>query len=434
MRLITFGVIVFSLLLSILNSCKKDEDTESPRISISSPYENTIYNVFDVVSVQASVSDNKQLESVSVGLLDAQMNVAYISVPATITSPSTNINVSYYLDDIHLESGIYYIKVTASDGENNINAYKKIQINAVPKALKKVFLVTKPSSVQTNISYVDSTFSNIVPYQSFSGDHIGSSVSSYFQQMYSCGNYTGAFRSIDLSNNAVKFTVPCVQSVYPYFTGYLGFEKTVYVSFYSGMLRGYDHNGNIVYSAAANSGHYVQNFTFSGGYLLAEQVDQQTAARVLTSHQTTGVGYQQLGLTQDVVAFCEKNNENMFVFGNVSGQATIQLFDRNANNLWNPYPFSLATGALLSAVKIDSNTFLLGHSNGTIYKYQYQPSSVTTYLSGYVAKQLIYDDLNDDVYIVEDNALTRVYYSSGGVHNSVSSSETILSASLLFNR
>ncbi|MCC6837144.1 MAG: hypothetical protein IT234_01285 [Bacteroidia bacterium] len=106
MRSTTFCVIVFSVLQSILSSCKKDEDTEPPRISISSPYENAIYDVFDVVSVQASVSDNKQLESVSVGLLDDQMNVAYISVPATITSPSTNINVSYYLDDIHLESGI----------------------------------------------------------------------------------------------------------------------------------------------------------------------------------------------------------------------------------------------------------------------------------------------------------------------------------------
>ncbi len=434
MRSTLLCLILNLVLMSCINSCKKDEDTEPPRISISSPYENAIYNVFDVVSVQASISDNRQLELVNVGLLDAQMNVAYISVPATIASPSTSINVSYYLDDIHLESGIYYIKVSASDGENSINAYKKIQINAVPKVLKKVFLVTRPSTFQTRVSYIDSTFSSIIPYQLFSGDHIGSSASSYFQQIYNCGNYTGSFSSIDLSNNATKFTVPCVQSVYPYFTGYLGLEKTVYASYYSGILRGYDHNGNIVYGANANSGHYVQNFIFSGGYLLTEQVDQQTSTRVLTSHQTTGVGYQQVGLSQDVVAFCEKDNENVFVFGNVAGQGIIQLFDRNTNNLWNPYPFSLSTGALLSAVRIDSNTFLLGHSNGNIYKYQYQPSSVTTYLSGYVAKQLIYDELNDEVYIVQDNVLTRVYYSSGGVHNSISSSETILNACLLYNR
>ena len=79
------------------------------------------------------------------------------------------------------------------------------------------------------------------------------------------------------------------------------------------------------------------------------------------------------------------------------------LFDRINNNLWNPYPFSLATGNLLSALKLDPDIYLLGHSNGTIYKYQYSMSSVTTFLTGYTAIKLKYDEVNNKLYVVEAN-------------------------------
>jgi hypothetical protein len=429
------GIILFSIgvLLSI-QSCKKDDDSQAPVISISSPYENEIFDVYDVALVAGNVRDDQKLESVTVNLLDEQNNVAYIGLPVPFTSPSSSFQVSYALDNIHLESGIYYIHITASDGVNDANAYKKIQINAVPKVLKNVLVSTAANSSQTKLYSIDSTFSVLNPVHSFSGDYIGASASSYFQQFTNCGNYSGAFSSIDLTTNVVKYTVPCVISASPYFTGYYATEKFSYVSYYNGFVKGYDHNGNVMYNANANPNHYIENFGFNGGYLLAEQVDKQTSARVLTSHQTTGVGYQQTGITQDVIAFCEKDNSNVFVFGNVAGQGVIQLFDRNNNNLWNPYPFPLATGALLSAVKIDSNTFLLGHSNGTIYKYQYQTSSVTTYLAGYIAKQLIFDDLNNEIYVVENNSISRFNYATAAVQNSIASPETILGLHLLYNR
>jgi len=425
--------VFISVILSI-QSCKKDDDSQEPVISISSPYENQVFDVYDVVLVKGTVSDDRKLESLTVNLLDEQNNVAYIGLPIPFTSPSSSFQLNYALDDIHLESGVYYIHITASDGVNESQAYKKIFINAVPKKLKKLLVSTYANSIQTNLFYIDSSYSALNALQSFSGDYLASSASSYFQQFNKCGNYTGALTSIDLTTAATVFNVPNAISSNPYFTGYFATEKFSYVAYYSGMLKGYDHNGNGIYNANANANHYIENFCFNGGYLLSEQVDKQTSARILNSHQTTGVGYQQTGMTQDVIAFCEKDQENVFVFGNVAGQGVIQLFDRVNNNLWNPYPFPLATGSLLSAVKIDSNTFLLGHSNGTIYKYQFQTSSVTAYLTGYTAKQLIYDDLNNEIYVVEANSIARFNYVTGTFQNSIPSSETILGVQLLYNR
>jgi hypothetical protein len=94
----------------------------------------------------------------------------------------------------------------------------------------------------------------------------------------------------------------------------------------------------------------------------------------------------------------------------------------------------LPPGSILSAVRIDPDTYLIGLSNGLIYKYQYLSSSLTTYLSGYTAKELKYDALNNNVYIVENNLMTAVDYISKSVVHSLSSAENILGISFLYNR
>jgi hypothetical protein len=122
------------------------------------------------------------------------------------------------------------------------------------------------------------------------------------------------------------------------------------------------------------------------------------------------------------------------VFGNIGGQATIQLFDRINNNLWSPYPFPLASGSLLCVLQLDSDTYLLGHSNGIIYKYQYSMNSVTSYLSGYTAVKMKFDEVNNRLYVVEANQVSSFDYSTLALVNSINSSETILDLHFLYNR
>jgi hypothetical protein len=155
---------------------------------------------------------------------------------------------------------------------------------------------------------------------------------------------------------------------------------------------------------------------------------------MLVTYFPTASSEKNCTLTQDVVSFCEKDISDVFLFGNISGQGVIQLYDRINNNLWNPYPFSLATGSVLSAVKIDSDTYLIGHSNGTIYKYNYLSSSVTAYLTGYTAIQLKFDNLNNEVYVVEANKISTFDYTTATLNHSANSSDMIYGINLLYNR
>jgi len=429
---------IFSLLIvavSFFDSCKKKEtDMLGPIVTITAPAINQSFNVFDLITVHASLSDDTKITAVSVSIVNDQYTPVVTSVSVPVTSPTMTLNTTYYIDNIHLLSGTYYLLITATDGTNDSHAYQKIYINAVPKTLKKIFVTSSTNSSQTNLSYIDSTFTTIVPYHNFSGDYISSSVSSYYQQAYMCGYYTGNFQGITLNNNAVKFTVTPLITSEPYFTGFYNDDMNNYVARYDGHIKGYDYLGNPIYSATATGSFYPTKFCFNNNYLIAEEIDKTSSAKKLATYYPTGSPLQEVSITQDVVAFCEKDFENVFVFGNVSGLGIIQLFNRTTNNLWSPYPYSLGTGSILSALKIDDDTYLIGYSNGTILKYQYQNSSVTNYLTGYTAIQLKYDDVNNRIIVVEANRITAIDYPTAVLVKTINSSETILGVNLLYNR
>jgi hypothetical protein len=428
-----YFLIIF-LLLTGLFSCKKDTDGKAPLITINNPILNQSFNVFDYITVNASVSDETQLTSISVSLMDVNDNYAHVSLPVTVTSSSMTFNLQYLLDNIHLETGIYYIKITASDGENDSNVFQKIYLIALPKQLKKLFVISKTGSTHTILSNIDSAFSSMIPYHSFNGDYLSSSLSSYYQQAYICGNFTGNFTGYTLLYNTPKFTVAPVISSNPYFTGYYHTDKHSYVCLYNGNINGYDYAGSIVYSANAIAGYYAQSICLNDGFLIAEEKEILSMSKKLVTYYATGSQEKNCPLSQDVIQFCEKNNSNVFVFGNISGQATIQLFDRINNNLWSPYPFSLAAGSLLSVLQLDSDNYLLGHSNGTIYKYQYSLNSVTAFLNGYTAVKMKFDNINNRLYVVEANRISSLDYPSLSLENSIISSEIILDLHLLYNR
>lgn len=417
-----------------LFSCKKDTDDFGPTVTVSSPAENQFFNVNDVIHLQASVSDETKITAVSIRLVDANMNTAHISMGVPISSPSMKINTFYTLDNIHLESGVYYLLITASDGKNDSHTYRKIYIGGIPRVVKKVFVASSSGTSQTNFFYIDSAFSSLTFYKTFTGDYIGSSVSGYYQQVNMCGNYTGNFTGIKLSDNSVKFNVAPIVSSSPYFTGFYDTDKNNYVAGYDGSIKGYGFEGNIIYNAAATDTYYTKHMCLNNNYMIAEEKNKTSALRNLITYYPTGAGQQTCLLNQDVAAFCEKDGDEVFVFGNSSGQGVVQLFNRINNSLSSPYPYPLDPGTILSAVKIDANTYLIGHSNGTIYKYTYQNSSMTTYLTGYTAIQLRYDFAGNRIYIAETNRISTVDYPSATPVSSVNSTETVLDIHLLYNR
>jgi hypothetical protein len=424
-----------SVLVILLFACKKEKDKQPPVIAIITPVENQTFVVNKVIHLTATITDETALTGASVSLLNDQGLPVHVTLPIQIKSLQVSVDMNYELDNNHLESGWYQLQVFASDGVHDAYATQRIYINGIPKELKKIMVTTAPNSSQTNL-YTADTISNVLkPYLVFSGDHLASATNSYYQQFYHCGKSSGHFRGLNLDNNAAIIDVASVitPSV-PYFTGFCETKDACYISFYNKQIKGYDPSGNIIYNATAIDDFYPQHLCINDHYLIAEEQNKLTAEKKLACFYPTGTTQQSCNLDQQVIAFCEKDASNVFLFGNKSGQGVIQLFDRAANNLWTPYPYPLATGSITSALKLDPDTYLIAHSNGNIYKYVYSTSSVTLYLTGYTAVQIVLDDVSSVLYVVEKTKITALSLNTLKPLRTFNSTEAIVSLDLLYNK
>ena len=88
-----------------LYGCKKDEDTVAPQIIAIAPSENTHYNTFDTIQVQATITDERELTFVSVDLLNADLIPVITPFGRSLSVKEYNLNASLIIDNIHLSSG-----------------------------------------------------------------------------------------------------------------------------------------------------------------------------------------------------------------------------------------------------------------------------------------------------------------------------------------
>lgn len=124
-----------------ISSCKKESDGEAPVVRIITPSENAVFNYGDVIPVKVQVDDNKQIDRITIEILDQQDARHLQSVQLAGNSSSQTFEASIEHQDLYLESGSYYIRVKASDGHQDAFDFQNIQINAAEKKLQRILLV-----------------------------------------------------------------------------------------------------------------------------------------------------------------------------------------------------------------------------------------------------------------------------------------------------
>jgi len=426
-----FNKLAFLLSLTLFFAACKKEESSPPVIIISAPQESTIYSVYDIVNISADISGSSPISNIKVGIVNESFVPAMSTAQIAVTSSSA-YTYSYYIYDLHLASGIYYVWIAATDSKNKQrNAYKKIYINEVPLKKKSVCFITKTSSSSIGYSTIDSAFT-IQQQLSFSGDYSGSRISSWHQQLYIAGKYTGNYNAIDLNNNTVKWSIPIVTGSVPCFTGVSSNEKNNYLSFYNGTLKAFDNNGSLQLLLNNTSGFHPVKTLEHSPYIIQEQTNLNgTVKKLLVHNSEFGSDVQETPITEDVVGLFKKNTDNIYLFGNAGNQGKMEIYTISGNSLWNrPLP----SGKILSVAQVDSDTYLVGYDNGTIYKYTYGNNSFITYLSGINAVQLQYDQVNSEVLVAEVKKISSYDLGSAALKKSVATADTVIALHLLYNK
>jgi len=426
--------IFFFTLCGLFFACKKDTTLDTPSVQIIAPVGLQTFNVFDTIIVQAHVSDADGLKSVNISLTNDQSVQVLGAVTVNITSNSMTFNWPYILSDIHLASGQYYITVTASNGTNSFSAYQKVYVNAVPTKRVTVYAFTRNAgSVQ--VWQIDSLF-HLSSGPLIQGNFSASDVSSYYQQVYIAAFDTGSVNALAFPSNGTLWQVPGIDSPTPYFTNVYSYGDAAYLSLYGGYIKYYNHQGAVQLSVSTGTQYYpIKTFVWNN-YIFAEEKNLSSSAENLVLYfASSGMGYQQIVLLGPVIAMYGMDNNDVFVFGNqTSGGPYMEDYNVSGNIFYAPY--SLPSAKLLSVVQLNSNQYLLGFNNSTIYQYTYNPVNFLTYISGVNASHMKYDAVNNQL-IVTSNKTVQEYncgISSGTLVYSTSLPDSALDVQILFNK
>ncbi|PCJ24793.1 MAG: hypothetical protein COA97_09040 [Flavobacteriales bacterium] len=420
-------------------SCSKDKDDTKPTITINLPVELQQINGIDTIRVSATIHDDRNIESVSVSL----RNGNDISVLTTVTkNPNTkdyDLNISYYFDDMHLISGQYDLRVSASDGENLTVKYVTIFLNETPKSKEGTYVISNSGSI-SDIYYLDNAYNGAF-YQSINGDYMGSAVNSYDQQLIHASSGTvsnASVNSIDLTSGLNLWSIPIINSPpTPFYTSFLYDNESIFLGKRNGGVQGYDKNGAANYNASAISNFYVESALVHDNILVTEQhaLSGTTVKLIpywMASGNPTTINATLLPSEDIVGMFTRATNEIIVITNDALFNGNLIFYDPTTGSLTS---FPIGLGKIDDCLEIGTGIYLIVHSGNisTINVNSNFPFATTLLISGANANNIWYDSFLGELFVASGSLLT-VHNSTGAQIGSYSHINTIEEVIFWYNK
>ena len=271
----------------LLFSCNKDNDDESPQIEVSQPNNLSSYNIYDNIIVKAEISDNKNIEKVSIELLNSNLQRELSKEFSNINENTYSLSDGFYLDDIRLESGNYFIKVKAFDGVNESSDFTEIYIQSVPKELLNLVLFNETGAV-TYASLVD--VSNNVESNLFSwnSDLTDAEVDSYNQRIILGGKQEKDVSIYDMVENTIDWNLNFGVSNYDYVNDiFIDDANSFYATLGNSELRKFNYLGVNQLIANSGTGNRDFNVFVDSDYIYCFSKSNSGLSKSFRNHLTT---------------------------------------------------------------------------------------------------------------------------------------------------
>lgn len=409
---------IYLFICTITYSCSKDEDTSVPQIIINDPYEFMNFNVLDTVQIRANIYDDKILKSIEIEIV----NTNYLPISnKIIIQPNTNdifIYEEIAIDDIHIKSGTYYLKIRAFDGTNEKHLFRAINITGTKRVFKGIITINKNNETSHSVFSIDSTQKQLFTYdRAFNF----SAINHDFQQLYLCGKVNGKLKAYNLTDNSVAWEIEADNNPpTPSFENLYFYNNILYLSGYQSHITGFNRFSSIVYTSATTNNYYPIKTLKTDNLLIVEEKNKTSDLRNLSLYFTpTGSLKNSIYLSFSINSMFIKDYNEIILFGNnQQNQAVLFWFDTDNQTFYSPH--SLPKEFMNDVVKIDHNNYLIS-TISNIYWYQLQNNSLSVLINNINAKHIDYEDISQTIVISSNNKL--LYYN---FPSAIKTGETIM--------
>ena len=418
--------------LSLLTpGCRKDKDSTPPSVRILSPSAGSIVGIPDTITVGVAVSDDQQLESLSIMVADADGVPIAPAVTIELSTTATEVAVDLPLTDERINSGEYQITAVVSDGANDARAFQPILINAAPLRVRSTFLIPPADGPGTQtITRIDSsgaqsTFMSVT--------EISHAVNG-LDHLFLAGTATRPLEKIRVSTGAAQ-QIMTNPGLWPaYFTCLVRdpTDNRVYAGGADGAIKGFTNDGATFLTASLPAGFRAEAMAVSGNAVVVAAVNPISQQhRVFRLGYASGAILDQFNGPGSVTSMAELAGTRVLLFGNAPSGGFIHEL-----NLVGGASVSLRDfpGDSVRAVEaFAEGRFSVALDSG-IQRFDYQTTSVTTLLPGLVVDGLTWNPVSGSMLAAGGSSVTAFDPVSGAIVGTEAAPHAVAGVLLQLNR
>lgn len=431
-------LLFFLFILFFCASCKKaDQEEHAPMIDISTPFENQLFAFGDTIHLKGTITDQNMIQSVKISLYDRNKN--YEVVPSI---SYTNVGNHYTLDcqipinDPSIETGLYFIGITAHDGIYLKKYFIPIQITEMRKIFLGVIYFTPGyGNYNTVVQYVDTTFSDTYKGSS-SGDYQASEISSKYDRLFLAGALTGRLYVSNINTPTLQFqwSLPNQSNNTSAWFKNLYFDNNLlYVSTDNSAITGYTIDGTPVKNyLCPNNWKAVKTLDYDGRFFAVVEKQGYTQLEMAQFYSSSSMFLNQQPLTFQPVKMYGMQSRQLLMFGNENSIGKSYIFYFLDNQITTHTVFGSAE--IMDVAQVNTNQFLVLTTQGVLL-YNSDLSVGISMLSAVTnAKSILYDPINSQYFVIQPYKISAYAYPEGTLKNSITTSTQILNAHLYYNR
>ena len=419
--------LMLPLLIVAVMSCEKTDDI-NPDVKIISPLGGS-YSVMDTIRVRAKISDNEIIKTVSVMLLDLDNQVVCPSNTYSVSASSYSLDVLFLIDNLYLESGKYYLVVEASDGFNTQKKYVSIIVGGLDRSLEDILIVEK-DNLKTSIY---SIMNGKVLLKEFQFEYQDFIYNPYSEQYVFLSN-DGILTAYSKEDVEELWRVENLNSPsYPYQGSLFYKDQLTYVSTYSGEIRAYNGQGNVVKQANTvdNKGQISQYYFAYDKIMAVKKPFVNGNDRIEELNEVTGASVRtyEISFSPEKILFVDQDLS--VVFGNQYSEAKAC----SLSTLYNlVQPFGDFQSRKLGDAHQYSEYFYILSLDNQIVEYNLSNGNERFLENTQANVEFFYEDIYKKLYYIDGNNISILSFPADGHVDYYSNGSNISDLIFVYNK
>lgn len=378
--------------LIVIHSCTSPDATP-PVVTIELPGDGMFIDAGDTILVRATAMDDEQIEKWTVTLTDEFFIPTGDRIEFQPSGKNVQIELEYPIP-IDLASGLYYLRVSATDGESNTNAFSQLNATGIPRERLGIVAVVE-SGGQYTAKYREEG-SGWQTLGSLGDEFSGADVSSATQRFIAGGVEMEPMRVFDLNTMLPVYERSCSSAPGdPCIATVATDGDHFYMGKHEGRITSWSASGQLQLDFPLPEFRFPRSIYFQDDHIFVEEWSTTNPNRHWSAYNANnGVPQQELLLEGSFVdAFPVSSNQTLIVTNHQGvGKIRYYFYDQNGYQLPIPGP----SGPIDAIAQRSSTQYYYGQSDG-IYSLDLSNTNNLLFKPGVQPSAMAYDDIRNEL-------------------------------------